>query len=462
MTTIPEANGFDNALQQRFAHFMKRFHVNRILRSVNATKEKGFPAYIVFVALLGLVFTHRNLYALLSTNRENLPFGKDVVYRFLRKRYVRWELIVTLLSTEVIPEIRKLTSEKRRCVLIIDDTPYYRNRSRDVELLSRCYDHAEHRYYKGFTMLNMGWSDGQTFIPVDFRLLASGNDKNLLEGSHVAKDNRTIATKRRNDARRDKPGLVLDMLGAVKGTPAQAQYVLFDSWFASPSSVLSIKALGYDVVARMKNHENYRYLYGGELLSLSQIYKRSKKRPGKSKYLLSVTIQVRHKDFDETVGAKIVFVRDRNKRKNWIALLSTDITLAEEEIIELYGKRWDIEPFHKVLKSCLHLTKEFALRSFDALAAHAAIVLTRYIFLALENRECKDQRTLGELFFLICEELEDISFTAALALIISTLGQCLGDFLHLAKEQVLAFVKQFIALLPAYIKVKVAVGVCES
>ena len=462
MTTIPETNGFDNALQQRFAYFMKRFRVNRILRSVNAAKEKGFPVYAVFVALLGLVFTHRNLHALLSTNRENLPFGKDVVYRFLRRQTVRWELIVTLLSAEVIPEIRKLTSEKRRCVLIIDDTPYYRNRSKDVEFLSRCYDHAEHRYYKGFTMLNMGWSDGQTFVPVDFRLLASGNDKNLLECSQVAEDKRTIATKRRNDARRDKPGLVLDMLKSAKGTPAEAQYVLFDSWFASPSSLLSIKALGYDVVARLKNHENYRYLYDDETLSLSQIYKMSKKRPGKSKYLLSVTIQVRHKDFDGTVAAKIVFVRDRNKRKNWIALLSTDTKLSEEEIIELYGKRWDIEPFHKVLKSCLRLTKEFALRSFDAIVAHAAIVLTRYIFLTLENRECKDQRTLGELFFLICEELSDISFAAALALIISTLGQCLDDFLYLAKEQVSAFVKQFVGMLPAYIKDKMVIGVCES
>jgi hypothetical protein len=462
MTRIPETNEKDNALQKRFAYFIKHYRINDILRSVNATKEKGVSVYAIFVTLLGLVFTHKNLYTLLNTNRENLTFGKDVVYRFLRKSYIRWEIFLFRLSIAVIPEVKSLTSEERRCVLIVDDTPYYRNRSRDVELLSRCYDHSERRYYKGFTMLNLGWSDGQTFIPVDFRLLASGNDKNLLEGSHVEEDNRTIATKRRKDARRDKPALVLEMLQAVKGTPAQTKHVLFDSWYASPSAILSIKETGYDVITRLKNHENYRYLFEGETLSLSQIYKMSKKRRGRSRFLLSTAVAVRHNDFPESIPAKIVFVRDKHNRKRWIALLSSDITLSEDEIITLYGKRWDIEPFHKILKSCLHLTTEFQLRSFDAITAHAAIVLTRYIFLALENRSSKDERTLGELFFLICDELEDISFALALELIISTLKQCLGNSLHLAESHILSFVEQFINDLPALFKDRIAFQVWSS
>jgi hypothetical protein len=245
-------------------------------------------------------------------------------------------------------------------------------------------------------MLNLGWSDGQTFMPVDFRLLASGSDENLLEGSHVKEDKRTLATKRRTDARSSKPTLALQMLKAAKGTPAQTKHVLFDSWFASPSFMLSVKGLVYDVVARLKNHENFRYLYNGEKLSISRIYKMNKKRRGKSRYLLSVTVEIRHDDFEERVPAKIVFVRERSKRKKWIALLSTDLSLSENEVIELYGKRWDIEPFHKVLKSTLRLTKEFQLRSFDAITAHTAIVLSRYIFLSLETERTRmiDQRVI--------------------------------------------------------------------
>ena len=74
---------------------------------------------------------------------------------------------------------------------------------------------------------------------------------------------------------------------------------------------------------------------------------------------------VRHNDYPETIPAKIVYVRDKNNIKKWIALISTDVTLSEEEIVALYGKRWDIEPFHKVIKSTLKLTKEFQLRGIE-------------------------------------------------------------------------------------------------
>jgi len=456
MTIMPEEQGIDNMIQKRFNGFMKRFGINGMLRSVGAAKEKGVPASLLFTFLLGLVFTHKNLYETMTSKREKPLFSKNAVYRFLIASAINWEVLVRRLSTAVIPEIDKLTSQARKTALIIDDTPYWRNRSKKVEMLSRCFDHSEQKYYKGFTMLNVGWSDGQSFVPVDFRLLASGKDENLLEVSHVKQDKRTLATRRRTQARMEKPALALQMLKDIKGTSAQTQYVLFDSWFSSPSFVLSVKDLGYDVVARLKNHENYRYLYNGEKLSINKIYSANKKRRGKSRYLLSVTVEVRHDGFDNTVPAKIVFVRNKDNRKKWIALLSTDVTLNEDEIIALYGKRWDIEPFHKVLKSTLRLAKEFQFRSYDAIVAHTAIVLTRYIFLSLENRENKDDRSIGELFLLICDELDDISFQYAFMVLLSVLGQCLSDCSIIPNDQIDQLVERFIASLPNYIKDRLA------
>ena len=43
-----------------------------------------------------------------------------------------------------------------------------------------------------------------------------------------------------------------------------------------------------------------------------------------------------------------------------LALLSTDITIADEEMIRLYGKRWDIEVFFKMCKQ--HLKMNLLLR----------------------------------------------------------------------------------------------------
>jgi len=63
-----------------------------------------------------------------------------------------------------------LTSDARESVLIIDDSPYNRSRSRWVDLLSRVWGHSTGRFLKGFQMLTICWSDGTSCLPMDFFL----------------------------------------------------------------------------------------------------------------------------------------------------------------------------------------------------------------------------------------------------------------------------------------------------
>ncbi|MEK5446682.1 transposase [Paenibacillus sp. FSL R7-0331] len=60
---------------------------------------------------------------------------------------------------------------------------------------------------------------------------------------------------------------------------------------------------------------------------------------------------------------KLIFVRNRNKKREWLAILSTDVTLDAAEIIRIYSIRWSIETFFKVTKSYLKLGTEFHGRS---------------------------------------------------------------------------------------------------
>ena len=152
MTIITEDQRNDNAINKRFAHFMNRFKVSGILRSVGANKEKGVSVSALFMFLLGLVFTRKNLYETM-TSRDKPAFCKNTIYRFLACTTINWEAFIHRLATAAIPEVNKLTGEDRKTVLILDDTAYWRNRSKKVEMLSRCYDHSEHTFYKGFTML---------------------------------------------------------------------------------------------------------------------------------------------------------------------------------------------------------------------------------------------------------------------------------------------------------------------
>ena len=448
MTIIQKTIETSNTYLKFINPFFKRFGVNKLLRVTGAVKKRGVVSYKIFALLISLVFTGKNLYELMKS--EDVGFKKDAVYRFLNQESVNWERLMSKIGTKVVIEIDMLTSEGRKSALIVDDSSYYRDRSKKVEYLSRCKDHVTGDYYNGFTLLTMGWSDGQSFVPLDFRQVASNDDKNLLYDPKLHEDKRTLATKRREAARKSKPLLVVDMLNAVKGTPVDCKHVLFDSWFTSPLAFHQVKGTGHDVVGRLKK-VNHKYDFNGKGMTIKGIYNSTKKRRGKSRYLLSVEVEISHKDFSESIPAKIVFVRNKNNRKDWIALLSTDTSLSEDEIIALYGKRWDIEPFFKVCKSYLRLENEFQTRSYDAIVAHTAIVFIRYQMLALESRESKDQRSVCAIFHAVCKELDDISFEIAFSIIMESMIYAIQDYMHLQNSKLDGLVALFMSQLPAYI-----------
>ena len=94
-----------------------------------------------------------------------------------------------------------------------------------------------------------------------------------------------------------------------------------------------------------------------------------------------------------------MYVRNRNKRNEHLLLLCADLSLTEEETIQLYGKRWDIEVLFKICKYVLKLTGECRSISYDAICAHSAIVFPRYMLLALEAGKEQDPRTAGPIIF---------------------------------------------------------------
>lgn len=117
---------------------------------------------------------------------------------------------MTSLSSDTFQRVESLTSVTRTSVFIVDDSMFGRNRSKAVELLARFKDHATGAYYKGFRMLILGWSDGHTFLPLDFALLSSV--KAGLTGIHPEIDKRSSGYKRRKEALLSAPHLVSELL----------------------------------------------------------------------------------------------------------------------------------------------------------------------------------------------------------------------------------------------------------
>jgi hypothetical protein len=87
--------------------------------------------------------------------------------------------------------------------------------------------------------------------------------------------------------------------------------------------------------------------------------------------------------------------------------------LPDEEVIRIYGKRWDIEVFFKMVKHHLNLEREVQMRDYDGLVAHTTLVFVRYMFLAVQQRFHDDQRSIGSLFYACCDEMKDLTLFEA-------------------------------------------------
>lgn len=90
-------------------------------------------------------------------------------------------------------------------------------------------------------------------------------------------DKRTVGYKCRMLAVEKGTIAMLELLKSVKKADIPAKYVLFDSWFSSPSSLHSVKGLGYDVVAMVKKTPKMFFRYNGEDMPLTSIYNKNKK-----------------------------------------------------------------------------------------------------------------------------------------------------------------------------------------
>lgn len=462
MNSIISNHSEDKKFNFTINNFFKVNKLGHILKQCNFRKEKGFSCIKIFKFIFMLVFSGKNLFRTLDT-KKSLEFSKDVVYRFLNSPNFNWRKFLLMLSSSIITNILKsLTSDDRVNVLIVDDSLYSRNRSKSVELLARVRDHVENKYVKGFRLLTLGWSDGNTFLPLAFTLLSSAKEKNRLCPENQTLDKRTNGSKLRKEAVLKSPDAMLKLIKRAVEIGIPASYVLFDSWFTYPKTLIQILNLKLHTIAMVKAMPRVYYDYAGKKLNLKSLYSSVKKRRGKAKILSSVIVGIGTDKDGNKIESKIVFVRDRNRSRQWLAIVSTDTSLSDDEIIRIYGKRWDIEVFFKMNKSFLKLGKEFQGRSYDSMVAHTTIVFTRYIMLSLENRNSKDLRTVGGFFYQCCDELQDVQFYEALQILITTLKNVLKEKILLSKEIIDLIIDSFIHALPCYIKEKLSLLSCES
>jgi len=89
-----------------------------------------------------LTFQYKNWFLLLDSKKAKGYAAKDAVYGFLNQSTFNWRRSLLLFSASTIKKVDLLTIHTRPKVFIIEDSSFDRNRSKKVELLARCFDHA--------------------------------------------------------------------------------------------------------------------------------------------------------------------------------------------------------------------------------------------------------------------------------------------------------------------------------
>jgi hypothetical protein len=436
-----------------FIAFCKFVSLKNLLLRCCPFKTQGFHIFDIFQVLFFAVFKLRNLWRL-SISGNSIPFARDTAYRFLNSPYHRWREFLAKVAKNAISFIFTLTESDKRKIFIVDDSAYNKNRSKKIELLSKVYDNVDKKFVKGFRFLTLAFTDGISCIPIDFALL--GTNKILCQANPDI-DKRSSGFKRRLEALVDAPSVLLAMIDNACGIIRKGSYIVFDSWFCVPSLIREIAKRGLHVTGRLKNDKtHYLFRRNGKdsFVNLEQLFRKLTKIPAAVRerqqqtpgILGSFRVCLPSVDEYAALAVKIVFIKNRSSSdpNEWIAILTTDLELSEEEIVCMYAKRWKIEEFFKVAKSLLKLEREFQGRSYDMLVAHATLVCTRYIFLELERRRNVDIRTCGELFWHCCEEIADFKLKEALNMIIEALQTFLQNNFTQSEDSL----KDFIASLP--------------
>jgi len=415
--------------------FSKEFNLGRLLEKSNIRKARGIGVLTVFINMLVVAFSGKSLNQLLSSGE--LVGKKDVFYRFMNSTSANWIKFVRLLASDMVTRLIKFFSDDMG-VLILDDTIHKRDRSKKVELLTRVRDHNDGRYYKGFRCLTLCFHIANSIVPVGFRILSSFIEKTRINNMRTDLDKRTNGYKIRQYAISGTFDMVFDLIREQRGL---TRHVLFDSWFSKPTMFKTLLEMDFHGIGMLQASSIYRYK--GKLLNLKALYALVKPFIHRDQGYAAVGVELR-----DGTPMSITFVQDKDNKRGWLAIGTTDLLLSPRQVISLYSRRWNIEVFFKTVKSCLGFARGCQCRSFDAVVCSVAIVFTRHIVLTWMNLGLPIPETDGQLFFRLFDEVHVCTFSEALDIVIREIVVRFVDSDELQKTSVI----EFLRTLPSYFK----------
>ena len=244
------------------------------------------------------------------------------------------------LWSSIKPFLRDYENDDSGCILI-DDMLMHKPWTKTNDIVCWHYDHVEQRMQQGILMLNFHYTDASGIsIPLGYEIITKTED--VWSEKYQKYVKKSLFSK--NEIMQDKLK-ILHHHNEVK-----YRYVLFDKWFASTKNLVFIEEeLKKKFVCPIKSNRRIA-------LTLEE--------KNNGKYVNISTIDI------EGGSSRLIYLEGYEKplklikqvvkngddgESTYLYLVTNDIDLSFNEVLEIYKRRWKIEEYHKSLKQNLHI-----------------------------------------------------------------------------------------------------------
>jgi len=387
-----------------FKKYLDLFKINKTSKIFKSAKEAGVPFGDVINLLLILPFTMNKTIHSLYTSKFTPPIKgrKDVYYRALSNQKINWRNLLLLFVKRYISLSQGFKSVKNenKC-LIFDDTDISKT-GKTMEGVSKIHNHVTKTYIFGYKLLVAGYWNGSVFIPLDFSFHREHkNNKTKKYGlskkeykrqKKTKRDSKQPVAKRYKELNSKKTDVLIQMFKRITQRKIKVDYILFDSWFTSVLLISKLLKVNPKVNIIGMYKYNSKVKIGDKEQTIKQLRKQKKNLKRSRKYNF---YYLNHKGFIDNVEVKIFLIR-KGKRGAWHTIISTDISLNFNQMMNIYKKRWSIEVFFKEAKQLLGLGKNQS-TNFDVQVAQTTINMIQYLLISLKFRQ-QAYETIGGLF----------------------------------------------------------------
>lgn len=236
--------------------------------------------------------------------------------------------------------------QKDEGYLVGDDSLLDKRYSRKNELARKQYSGNEHGLINGICIVNLLWTNGDEYIPVDYRIYQKEND-DLTKNDHF-----------------------LNMLDNAEKRGFSPIYVLMDSWYSGLPNLKHIRKKNWHFICNLKSNRQVS-LEKGTYLAIKDLDLANKQ-----------VKKVWLKGFGPILVCKLV------AKNNDITYLATDDLKLNvyDQFTDQFNHRWKIEEFHRGIKQTTGIEK---CKSIKASSQKTHIFSAFVAFVKLERQRLK-------------------------------------------------------------------------